>query len=124
MEFIHGILERVEPNILKRIYKVGSWKDTEDFVSQCAKNYGKLIKGGEPDLKATSKIILMDQRKIPYFIEPPKSDENNVIDDKGINFEKEKDMNEKFGIKQNIDDINVKDIEGNNNDNLIEENME
>jgi hypothetical protein len=32
-------------------------------------------------------------------------------------------MNEKFGIKQNIDDINVKDIEG-NNDNLIEENME
>ena len=87
MEFIHGILERVEPNILKRIYKVGSWKDTEDFVSQCAKNYGKLIKGGEPDLKATSKIILMDwQRgKIPYFIEPPKSDENNVIDVKGIN---------------------------------------
>ena len=52
--------------------------------------------------------------KIPYFIEPPKSDENNVIDDKGINFEKEKD---------NIEDINVKDIEG-NNDNLIEENME
>jgi len=32
-------------------------------------------------------------------------------------------MNEKFGIKQNFDDINVKDIEG-NNDNLIEENME
>ena len=32
-------------------------------------------------------------------------------------------MNEKFGIKQNIDDINVKDVEG-NNDNLIEENME
>ena len=57
--------------------------------------------------------------KIPCFIDPP----NNVIDDKGINFEKEKDMNEKFGIKQNIDDINVKDIEG-NNDNLIEENME
>ena len=24
-------------------------------------------------------------------------------------------MNEKFGIKQNIDDINVKDVEGNNN---------
>ena len=32
-------------------------------------------------------------------------------------------MNEKFGIKQNFDDINVKDIKG-NNDNLIEENME
>ena len=32
-------------------------------------------------------------------------------------------MDEKFGIKQNFDDINVKDIEG-NNDNLIEENME
>ena len=32
-------------------------------------------------------------------------------------------MNEKFGIKQNIDDINVKDIKG-NNDNVIEENME
>ena len=32
-----------------------------------------------------------------------------------MNLEKEKD---------NIEDINVKDIEGNNNDNLIEENME
>ena len=74
MEFIHGILERVEPNILKRIYKVGSWKDTEDFVSQCAKNYGKLIKGGESDLKATSKISLMDLWKIPYFIEPPNNE--------------------------------------------------
>ena len=60
IEFINGILERVEHNILKRIYKVGSWKDTEDFISQCAKNYGKLIKGGESDLKATYKIILMD----------------------------------------------------------------
>ena len=62
MEFINGILERVEPNILKRIYKVGSWKDTEDFVSQCAKNYGKLIKGGEPDLKATSKINGLEEK--------------------------------------------------------------
>ena len=35
-------------------------EDTEDFVSQCVKNYGKLIKGGESDLKITSKIILID----------------------------------------------------------------
>ena len=33
--------------------------------------------------------------------------ENNVIDVKRINFEKEKDMNEKFGIKQNIDDKKI-----------------
>ena len=57
MIFVQGILDRVHPEILKKIYKVDKWVDCEDFVKQCAKKYGKLVKGGDPDYKATAKII-------------------------------------------------------------------
>jgi nuclear GTP-binding protein len=141
MEFIHGILARCEEKYLKQIYKINSWKDDEDFVGQCAKNYGKLLRGGEPDLKATAKIILNDwQRgKIPYFIPPPKDNEfeefdknnnNNDIDKnkmdveniKGIAIQedvKNDDKNKKYGIEQNINEIDTKDF--NKEDNLNEE---
>ena len=142
MEFIHGILARCEEKYLKQIYKINSWKDDEDFVGQCAKNYGKLLRGGEPDLKATAKIILNDwQRgKIPYFIPPPKDTEfeefdknnNNNIDKnndkmdveniKGIAIQedvKNDDQNKKYGIEQNINEIDTKDF--NKEDNLNEE---
>lgn len=130
IEFVNGILERADPNVLKRIYKIGSWKDTEDFVTQCARNYGKLIKGGEPDLKATAKILLMDwQRgKIPYFVEPPKDESKNEINNindetkeiKAVNIQENEDMNQKYGIKQNVEEINVNLNIGNED----EENME
>ena len=123
MIFIQGILDRAKPEYLKKIYKIDNWIDTEDFVKQCAKKYGKLLKGGEPDYKATAKIILLDwQRgKIPYFVEPPKdeiknNDENNngnknenKLDKvEGINPEitdAGKDMNEKYNISQDINEL-------------------
>ena len=65
---------------MKDIYKVSQWKDCEDFVGQCAINYGKLLKGGDPDTKAMAKILLMDwQRgKIPYFVLPPGGKEEEL----------------------------------------------
>lgn len=44
LEYISGILEKVRPEYLQKIYKVSSWTDSEDFVSQVAINYGKLKK--------------------------------------------------------------------------------
>jgi nuclear GTP-binding protein len=44
LEFIPGILEKVKPEHLKNLYKVQTWTDHEDFVSQIAVNYGKLKK--------------------------------------------------------------------------------
>lgn len=50
-----------------------SWEDAEDFLTQLAKNSGRLLRGGEPDLNTTAKGMLYDwQRgKIPFFTLPP-----------------------------------------------------
>ena len=57
----------------KRAYKIKSWEDTEDFLTQLAHQSGRLLKGGEPDLNTTAKGVLYDwQRgKIPFFKLPP-----------------------------------------------------
>ena len=118
MIFVQGILDRVKPEILQKIYKVDTWVDCEDFVKQCAKKYGKLVKGGDPDYKATAKIILLDWQKgkIPYYVEPPKDEENKeenkekneLKNVEGINPEmadETKDMNEKYKISQDINEL-------------------
>mgnify|MGYP002624979071 CR=1 FL=1 len=125
MVFIQGILDRANHEYLKKIYKVNSWTDTEDFVKQCAKKYGKLVKGGEPDYKATAKIIILDWQKgkIPYFVEPPKDEINNNNNEnksneninenklnkiEGINpdlTDAGKDMNQKYNISQDVNEL-------------------
>ena len=118
MIFVQGILDRVQPEILKKIYKVDNWVDCEDFVKQCAKKYGKLVKGGDPDYKATAKIILLDWQKgkIPYYVEPPKEENYNAENEEktelknveGINPEmtdEAKDMNEKYKISQDMNEL-------------------
>lgn len=64
-----------DPPVLeqRRTYKVQSWEGTEDFLTQLAKQSGRLLRGGEPDLNTTAKGMLYDwQRgKIPYFTVPP-----------------------------------------------------
>jgi nuclear GTP-binding protein len=51
------------------MYGVEKWEDPEDFLKQVAIRKGKLRKGGEPDVDATAKIILIDWQRgeIPYF---------------------------------------------------------
>ena len=61
---IPGILAKAKKEYLQKIYKIKEWEDHEDFVGQIAVSYGKLLKGGEPNLKATSKMILMDWQRI------------------------------------------------------------
>lgn len=56
-----------------RAYKIRQWEDAEDFLTQLAKQSGRLLKGGEPDLNTTAKGMLYDwQRgKLPFFSLPP-----------------------------------------------------
>jgi nuclear GTP-binding protein len=44
LEYITGILEKAKKEYLQKLYKIESWIDYEDFVSQIAINYGKLKK--------------------------------------------------------------------------------
>ena len=57
----------------RRAYKLKEWTDAEDFLMQLANQSGRLLRGGEPDLNTTAKMVLYDwQRgKIPYFHLPP-----------------------------------------------------
>lgn len=107
-EYINDILKIVKPENMQKIYGVGSWNGYEDFIGQVAVKYGKLGKGGDPDLKSTSKIILMDwQRgKIPYYVIP----ENFDLKQKELPSEN-KNENDNYGIAQNLDNIDGGEME-------------
>ena len=51
------------------MYGVVSWEDAEDFLKQLAIKKGKLKKGGEPDVEATAKLVLVDWQRgeIPFY---------------------------------------------------------
>jgi len=72
-DFIPAVLERVKREYICRMYKLTSWTDPNDFIDQVSRRTGKLLKGGEPDTNAVSKMILNDwQRgKLPFFVPPP-----------------------------------------------------
>lgn len=72
-EYIPTVLERVKPAYLRRAYQIKAWTDAEDFLNQMAQRSGKLLKGGDPDLKTVARMVLYDwQRgKIPFFTPPP-----------------------------------------------------
>lgn len=76
-EYVGEILKRIRPEYLQRMYEIESWTDHWDFMSQLAKKWGKLWKGGEPDWHNVSVKILHDwQRgKLPWFICPPFEDD-------------------------------------------------
>lgn len=78
-QYIPAVLEKVKPEYIKRTYNIGDWEDTDDFLLKVAEKYGKLLKGGEPDVITVSKMILNDwQRgKIPYYTSPPGSERND-----------------------------------------------
>ena len=72
--YIQPILDQVSKHVLKRIYKLtADWADDIEFITLVAHKKGKLLKGGEPDIKSTAKIILFEWQRgeIPYYNLPP-----------------------------------------------------
>lgn len=73
-EHIPAILARCNPTHLSQAYNgLSGWKTAEEFLEALAKQTGKLLKGGEPDVTAVSKMVLHDwlRGKIPYYTAPP-----------------------------------------------------
>ena len=70
---IPEVLSRVKKEYLIKTYDIKEWSDWEDFLDQVARKFGKLIKGGEGDIKQAAVMVINDiQRgKIPYFVPPP-----------------------------------------------------
>ncbi|KAI8867049.1 NGP1NT-domain-containing protein [Ramicandelaber brevisporus] len=75
-DHVAEILRRTRPEYLRRTYNVDKWdNDHIEFLSEIAKSYGKLLKGGEPDVGSVAKMVLNDwlRGKIPYYTPPPGS---------------------------------------------------
>lgn len=75
---VGDILERVDGNFVKKHYKVTDWEDSVDFLEQIARRMGKLLKGGQPDINTTARMVLNDWQRgrLPYFVKPPKYEES------------------------------------------------
>ena len=82
-------------------------------MNQVAIKKGKLKKGGEPDVKTTAKLILIDWQRgeLPYFTLPPNSKEEKNEEENLENVKEEDFLQEVGGIPQVIDVDEMAEIE-------------
>lgn len=92
--YIKGLLDRANSQSIRGIYKIDTWEDHEDFLEQLARRFGKLLKGGEPNISIVARMVLQDwQRgKIPYHSLPP----NYVITKKTKKIDEEERIQDQF----------------------------
>ncbi|XP_017078969.1 nucleolar GTP-binding protein 2 [Drosophila eugracilis] len=81
-DYVDSLLQRVRPEYISKNYKIDHWNTSIHFLEQLAQKTGKLLKGGEPDVTVTARMVLNDwQRgKLPFYVPPegfavPKSQE-------------------------------------------------
>jgi nuclear GTP-binding protein len=69
---IHTILERTDTTNLIETYGIQKWKDAEDFLEQLGRKTGKLMKGGDANLNAVAKQVIVDWQRgrIRYMVHP------------------------------------------------------
>nr|XP_043628580.1 nuclear/nucleolar GTPase 2 [Erigeron canadensis] len=108
-EHIGEVLKRVKREHLERAYKIkDDWEDETDFLTKLCKLSGKLLRGGEPDLMTAAKMVLHDwQRgKIPFFVPPPKQDDENAEpEETSVTGKDMVDENKELAVKRSIKDI-------------------
>lgn len=83
--YINEVLNKAKAKDLEKLYNVSGWTDEEDFLKKVAEKKGRLLKGGEPDMKTTAKQILIDWQRgeIPFFVPPPNM--NEIEEDEELN---------------------------------------
>ncbi|XP_055904077.1 nucleolar GTP-binding protein 2 [Eupeodes corollae] len=71
-DYVETVLQRVRKEYISKTYKIDQWESSKDFLEQLSKKSGKLLKGGEPDITVTSRMVLNDwQRgKLPFYVAP------------------------------------------------------
>ncbi|XP_001360630.3 nucleolar GTP-binding protein 2 [Drosophila pseudoobscura] len=87
-DYVDTVLQRVRKEYIAKNYKIDDWTSPKHFLEQLAQKSGKLLKGGEPDVTVTSRMVLNDwQRgKLPFYVPPegfatPKSQEDKVSEE-------------------------------------------
>ena len=60
-DYIPAVLAKAKQQYMARTYRVSpGWSDHNDFLERVAQKYGKLLKGGEPDVNTVAKMVLND----------------------------------------------------------------
>ena len=67
-DFVAPILARVSAEHILRQYGVKEWTSDVDFLTQLARQKGKLLKGGEPDLDGVAKSMIYDWQRVRKFL--------------------------------------------------------
>lgn len=87
-DYVEDVLKRVRREYMSKTYGINDFENHIDFLEKLSQKTGKLIKGGEPDINATAKMVLNDwQRgKLPFYVPPegfeiPKSKMDEVKSD-------------------------------------------
>lgn len=80
--YVDEVLSRVKPCYIFEKYNLPSsttWNDGEEFLTILSRKMGKLLKGGDPDIEATGRIVLQDWQKgrLAYFMPPPEREESD-----------------------------------------------
>ena len=61
--YIPELLRRAEKDMIQSVYGIQDWKDADDFLDQMARKTGRLLKGGDPDVKTCAKMMLYDWQR-------------------------------------------------------------
>ena len=72
---IQTILDRTEATNIIENYGIQKWEDAEDFLEQLGRKTGKLMKGGDANLNAVAKQVIVDWQRgrIRYMVHPSKA---------------------------------------------------
>jgi nuclear GTP-binding protein len=63
-DFVAPMLARVSTEHVQRQYGIKEWTSDVDFLTQLARQKGKLLKGGEPDLDGVAKSMIYDWQRV------------------------------------------------------------
>ena len=72
---IVAILRRCTVQTLMLHFSIGQFSNADEFLSLIAKKYGRLKKGGRPDINAAARCVLQawNSGKLRYHTEPPET---------------------------------------------------
>lgn len=127
-DYIPAVLAKAKQQYMARTYRVSpGWSDHNDFLERVAQKYGKLLKGGEPDVNTVAKMVLNDwQRgKIPFFVPPPGCQLPPKVHPMQTeeSFEKDQDFR-KIKVMHEYDDEDLKNDDDSNNATLVNDETE
>lgn len=73
VEYIGPLMAQLRPEYIANQYGIPAWSSPEDFVELFCRRTGKLLKGGDADMRLGARMILTDwlMGRLPHFNPPP-----------------------------------------------------